>query len=138
MACDLETLFGQLSQALPARAERTDTFLLSSQTLPQPRPHLRTDRLIISKRAHQYWPSFCVDALWFQADKPLYRQLGLLIFFGIDEASVRLAQLCLNVGLPANPVTEYRLEGEGGYRGVGIHSAEVRLFLPGSAGWQSL
>jgi hypothetical protein len=58
-----------------------------------------------------------------------------LLGFGFEAASVRLAELFLNIGLPHNPVNEYILEGEGGQRGVGIHSAEVRFFLPSSAGW---
>jgi hypothetical protein len=57
-----------------------------------------------------------------------------LLGFGFEAASVRLAELFLNIGLPHNPVNEYILEGEGGQRGVGIHSAEVRFLLPGSAG----
>ena len=54
---------------------------------------------------------------------------------GSDAASVLFAELLLNAGRPENPVTEYQLEGEGGFRGVGEHSAEMHLFLPGSLGW---
>jgi hypothetical protein len=55
--------------------------------------------------------------------------------FGTDEGSVRLAELLLNASQPDNPVDEYDLEGDGGWRGVGYLSAEARFWLPGSAGW---
>lgn len=54
---------------------------------------------------------------------------------GSDTASVLFAELLLNAGRPENPVSEYQLEGEGGFRGVGEHSAEMQIFLPGSLGW---
>lgn len=54
---------------------------------------------------------------------------------GSDPASVLFAELLLNAGRPDNPVVEYQLEGEGGFRSVGEHSAEMQLFLPGSLGW---
>jgi hypothetical protein len=57
--------------------------------------------------------------------------------FGSDRALVNLAELLLNVGRPENPVLQYELEGEGGFRGVGVHSAEVILCLPGSDGWDA-
>jgi len=57
--------------------------------------------------------------------------------FGTDKGSVRLAELLLNAGQPDNPVDEYNLEGDGGYRGVGYLSAEARFWLPGSFGWDS-
>jgi hypothetical protein len=234
MTCDLETLFGQLSQTIPTSPEESRTVLLSAQTLPVPRSHLASDRLLIKKCFHEYGPSRRVNALWFQAHHLVYRQLGLLLLsvvfapeakrihleltypasdikhllidypyrddnpdvgfvtrlygfqytpavtgkhpwigtphvdpsdlpvfyltnqesytvteeqeharntvvgFGFEAATTRLAELFLNMSLPHNPVNEYVLEGEGEYRGVGIHSAEVRFFLPGSLGWDDL
>ena len=61
-----------------------------------------------------------------------------VIGFGNDKASVRLAELLLNAGLPQSQVVEYQLEDEGGFRGVGIHSAEATFYLPGSLGWDGL
>ena len=55
--------------------------------------------------------------------------------FGNDDASVRLAALLLNFGSPGNETTEVVLEGEGGFRGVGIRSAEAAFYLPGSLAW---
>lgn len=55
--------------------------------------------------------------------------------FGTDVGSVRLAELLLNASQPNNPVDEYTLEGDGGNRKVGYLSAEARLWLPGSFGW---
>jgi hypothetical protein len=43
--------------------------------------------------------------------------------FGNDDANVRLADLLLNLGYSSE--TEVVLEGEGGFRGVGINSAEA-------------
>jgi hypothetical protein len=54
---------------------------------------------------------------------------------GSDEARVLFAELLLDAGRPGNLVTEYHLEGEGGFRGVGEQSAEMSIFLPGSPGW---
>ena len=57
---------------------------------------------------------------------------------GSDMALAHLAELLLKAGRPDNPVLEYELEGEGGFRGVGIHSAEVWFFLPGSLGYTEI
>jgi hypothetical protein len=234
MPCDLDILFGQVSQTMPTSTDGNHTVLFSAQTLPVPELQLKSDRLIIKKYFHDYRPSFRVTAIWFQAHKLVYRQLGLLILsvvfeaapnridlelthpasdikhllidypyrgydpeegyvtrhygfqyspaltekhpwihtppvdpddlpvfrltnqeesiitddqvqgrdtvvgFGLEEGSVRLAELLLNMSLPHNSVNEYVLEREGGYRGVGTHSAEVRFFLPGSVGWEDL
>jgi YD repeat-containing protein len=58
-----------------------------------------------------------------------------ILGFGSDVGSVRFAELLLNASRPQNTVNEYVLEGEAGFRGVGKLSAEARLFLPGSLGW---
>jgi hypothetical protein len=55
--------------------------------------------------------------------------------FGNDDVSVRLADLLLNFGSPQNEINEVVLEGEGGFRGVGVHSAEAAFYLPGSLAW---
>ena len=55
--------------------------------------------------------------------------------FGRDTGMVLFAELLLNAALPQNDEDEYELEGEGGFRGVGINSAEVRMFLPGHLAW---
>jgi hypothetical protein len=56
--------------------------------------------------------------------------------FGTDQASVWLAELFLKLSRPEISITDYDLEGEmGGRRCVGIMSAEAKLFLPGSIGW---
>ncbi len=55
--------------------------------------------------------------------------------FGRDTGMVLFAELLLNAALPQNDEDEYELEGEGGFRGVGINSAEVKMFLPGHIFW---
>jgi hypothetical protein len=55
--------------------------------------------------------------------------------FGRDTGSMLFAELLLNASQPDNPLNEYDLEGDGGYRGVGYLSTEVKLWLPGSPGW---
>lgn len=52
-----------------------------------------------------------------------------------DEGMVLFAELLLNAALPQNEQDEYELEGEYGFRGVGIGSAEARLILPGHIFW---
>jgi hypothetical protein len=47
----------------------------------------------------------------------------------------RFAELLLNAGCSWNTVREYELEGDAGFRGVAPMSAELRIFLPGSFGW---
>lgn len=65
-----------------------------------------------------------------------YLRRNTVICFGSDQGLVRFAELLLNAGQAGNTVSEYDLEGEGGFRGVGMHSAEVRLWLPGSDFWE--
>jgi hypothetical protein len=45
------------------------------------------------------------------------------------------AELLLNAGCSWNPVREYQLEGDAGFRGVGRMSSELTIFLPGAFGW---
>lgn len=231
MVCDLERVFGGLTDVVPTSSAGDETFVFSARTLPVPPVEMETDRLIVAKTTHNYHPVWRVDALWMQAHRRTYRQLGLLILAvvfherpaqvrvalthptadvktliiefeylheahggyivrpyafaytpadterlpwydrpwswrppdlpvftltntedliirpedwerrdtvrgcGSDAASVLFAELLLNAGRPDNPMVEYQLEGEGGFRGVGEHSAEVQLFLPGSLGW---
>jgi len=71
-------------------------------------------------------------------DPASWASRDLVRLCGSDRALVRLAELLLNAGRPDNPVVEYQLEGEGGFRGVGVHSAEVQIFLPGSLGWDEI
>jgi hypothetical protein len=52
-----------------------------------------------------------------------------------SAGTLRLAELLLNAGCSWNPVRDYALDGDAGYRGVAPMSAELRIFLPGSDGW---
>ena len=52
-----------------------------------------------------------------------------------DQGTVRLAELLLNASLEDNDQDEFQLEQEGGFRGVGPLSAELRIWLPGSLGY---
>jgi hypothetical protein len=54
---------------------------------------------------------------------------------GGTSGTVRFAELLLNISRDANDVTEFPLECEAGFRGVGPRSPEVRLWLPGGDGW---
>ena len=231
MTCDLERMFGGIVGTIPTLPTGDDEFVFSTRTLPVPPAEMVTDRLILTKTTHNYYPAWRVDALWMQAHRRTCRQLGLLILAvvfhemparvhvalthpssdikhlviefeylpedhggyltrpyaftytpaeterhpwyrrpwswrlpdlpvfvvttvddavyteedwarrdtvrgcGSDAASVLFAELLLNAGRPENPVTEYELESEGGFRGVGEQSAELHLFLPGSPGW---
>jgi hypothetical protein len=230
MSDDLERVFAELATRLPTSSE--DEWRLNAATLPRLPERLTTDRLYIVKGDHIYHPAFHADGVHFHADKPMYRNLGLLILavlfhaepeeiqielthpasaikllvvespykgpgdigpgyntrpyvfsywpeatsrhpswyppddpsklpcfyltnrdntvgptdadraqrdtvrgFGSDVGSVRLAELLLNASQPDNPVDEYVLEGDGGFRGVGYFSAEATFWLPGSVAW---
>ncbi len=56
--------------------------------------------------------------------------------FGLEGASVRFAELLLNMSLSANRVTDYPVKGQGGAHGHGIQSADAHLCLPGSSAWE--
>jgi len=77
MEHNLENYFDNLASKIPP-AE--DHFIFSESTFDRPLSHLVTDRLKIDTRKHDYHPyCFRVDSLWFYAEKPSYRNLGLLI-----------------------------------------------------------
>jgi hypothetical protein len=52
-----------------------------------------------------------------------------------SRGEFRFAELLLDAGCSWNPIREYELEGDAGFRGVAPMSAELRIFLPGSFGW---
>ena len=60
-----------------------------------------------------------------------YRGRDTVRGLGSDRGSMLFAELLLNAGQPQSLTDEYELEGEGGFRGVGVFSAEVTLYLPG-------
>jgi hypothetical protein len=64
-----------------------------------------------------------------------WQQRDTLNIGGSDAGLVLFAELLLNLSLPRNEQEEFQLEGEIGVRGVGIGSAEARLFLPGHLAW---
>ncbi len=67
------------------------------------------------------------DEAWKQRDK--------VKIFGSDTGLVAFAEVLLNFSLPQDGLDEIQLEGESGFRGVGISSAEVSLFLPEHYAW---
>jgi hypothetical protein len=58
-----------------------------------------------------------------------------VVGFGTLQGIARFGQFLIDIG---NPVTgdEYDLEGEVGFRGVAPLSAELKISLPGSFGWE--
>lgn len=56
--------------------------------------------------------------------------------FGSDVGGWRFAEVLLNLSQDWNPRVEVELEGAFGFGGVAPDSAEVRFWLPGSAGWE--
>lgn len=71
----------------------------------------------------------------FQNSDDDWKNRDTVRIFGSDAGMVRLAELLLNAALPQNEQDEYALEGEAGFRGVGIKSAEATLLLPGHIFW---
>jgi hypothetical protein len=70
-------------------------------------------------------------------DWPGDRARDTLFGFSSDAGAYAIAELCLDVSQEWNEETEYTLEGPQGFGGVGAHSAEITLFLPGSVGWNA-
>lgn len=64
-----------------------------------------------------------------------WKQRDTVKIFGSDAGLVLSAELLLNLSLLHNEQDEFELEGENGFRGVGIGSAEAQLFLPGNLAW---
>ena len=64
-----------------------------------------------------------------------WKQRDTVKIFGSDTGLVAFAELLLNFSVPHDDLDEIQLEGESGFRGVGISSTEVSLFLPGHLAW---
>jgi hypothetical protein len=228
---NLAHTFGELAHTIPTSLN--EDFLFSAQTLPAPPLTVISDQLLIWKTYHGYLEYFRADLLCFQAHKPTYRQLAVLLLacvfhaepstvtihlthpasdikkiiiespyetgqpssneyrthpdlfcyapsepgyfpwsdhlqlqpsdlprflltntedfvvsdedwkqrdilrgFGTDRATVRFAELLLNMSRPESLLNDCALEGEAGSRGVGRMSAEARLLLPGGNLWK--
>jgi hypothetical protein len=58
-----------------------------------------------------------------------------LVGFGTAVGHTLLAELLLNASDPSNQATDFQLECEAGFRGVGPMSAEACFILPGSVSW---
>jgi hypothetical protein len=59
-----------------------------------------------------------------------------VVGFGSQQGIARFGQLLLDIGDPGSR-DEYDLECEvGGFRGVASGSAELKICLPGSFGWE--
>lgn len=84
----------------------------------------------------QHLPCFSLTNMEdFQNSDNDWKNRDTVRIFGSDTGMVRFAELLLNAALPQNEEHEYELEGEGGFRGVGINSAEVTMLLPGHTFW---
>lgn len=59
----------------------------------------------------------------------------VIVGFGNDDATVRLASMLLSFGEPGNKRAVVKLETSAGYGGVSRLSAEVRFHLPSSKQW---
>jgi hypothetical protein len=57
--------------------------------------------------------------------------------FGSDVGAWRFAEVLLNVSQPWNERVEVNFEGPFGFGGAAPGGAEVRLWLPGSVGWEA-
>ncbi len=65
-----------------------------------------------------------------------WKERDTVKIFGSDAGLVIFAELLLNASLTEGEETEFALESEsGGYRAVGISSAEAILYLPGHLAW---
>lgn len=84
----------------------------------------------------QHLPCFSLTNVEdFQNSDDDWKKRDTVRIFGSDTGLVRFAELLLNAALPQNEQDDYALEGEMGFRGVGIRSAEATLLLPGHTFW---
>lgn len=89
----LKELFGHIAEKIATLSPHEDNFIFSSETLPIPPPYLETDKLRIQNFKHEYDSYYRVDALWFLAEREIYRYLGLLtlaVVFHKSPAKVEL------------------------------------------------
>src|SRR5260221_215971 len=91
MSDDLERVFAELATRLPTSSE--DEWRLNAATLPRLPERLTTDRLYIVKGDHIYHPAFHADGVHFHADKPMSRNLGLLILAVLSHAEPEEIQI---------------------------------------------
>lgn len=59
-----------------------------------------------------------------------------VVGFGTLRGIARFGQFLVDIGNPVAGGDEYELEGEAGFRGVAPLSAELKIWLPGSWGWE--
>jgi hypothetical protein len=71
---------------------------------------------------------------WLGESEAEWRNRDTVWFIRPEDATL-LGEFFLNIGSSLNGETEYALESDAGYRGVGPLSAEVQIFLPGSPGY---
>ncbi|MCA9518173.1 MAG: hypothetical protein KC635_24715 [Myxococcales bacterium] len=108
--------------------------------------------LVVRPRAFNYWPRALDKHPWFD-ERPAPDELPVItlratdwaldeldgrheaVGFGAPRPAARFAALCLDASRPGNDRLEIVLEGEQGFRGVGVGSAELTLWLPGSFGY---
>lgn len=81
---------------------------------------------------------YCASSLTHGGTTETSQASGTITGFGNDQGHVRFAELLLNISRPQHSYHEYRLEGDAGSRGVGRHSAEVCLYLPGNPAWEAI
>jgi hypothetical protein len=75
------------------------------------------------------------DEIGTQGRQPWPEGCSTVIGFGSDRASVRMAELLLDIGLGDTEVDEYQFWSEFYYRSVAVGSLEFAIWLPGSLGY---
>jgi hypothetical protein len=68
-------------------------------------------------------------------DETEWNERDIVRCAGTDQGNILFASILLNLGRPQETCNEVSLEGDIGYGGVGLGSAEVKLCLPNSLGW---
>jgi hypothetical protein len=134
--------------ALTDQRSEVHTILLTTPSLDRP-------GLMMRPHALEYWPAerathpwhphagdawhlpmvLLTDADADEAGEDDWSTRDVVEGFGTFEGIARFGEFLLDVSHPAREGDQYVLEGEAGYRGVSPMSAELVLWLPGSAGW---
>jgi tetratricopeptide (TPR) repeat protein len=81
-----------------------------------------------------FLPHVCIDDL--EGRGPPHGGRNTLYGFGDHVQSATFATALLDISRSAHELNEYDFEGPGGFGGVAPGSAEIKIWFPGSIGWE--
>jgi hypothetical protein len=94
MNCDLHRVFAEMRSSLPKDARSRTVFSASSFAACPER--IETDRLVLTKSAHEYGGGYRADLIKFRATKETFQELALLILAVVFRPGGYRAHIVLN------------------------------------------